>query len=387
MARLVYGRKYLARPDAVEIDPVELKLSKRTYQTATLGGVFGALRDASPDYWGRLIIQRAMGAAEPDEMDYLLQSADDRAGALSFGHSEKPPAPKRVFNKTIELKELEKTARAILKENKKIDGYEAEQIERLFLFGTSMGGARPKVVVEDRSGLWLAKFNKPEDKWNFARVEHTMLSLAKKCNISTVESKVIRIAGRDILMVKRFDREKVGNEGYRRARMVSALTLLGAEENNKDSWSYPALAEELRRVCVNPKKNANELFRRMCFNALISNTDDHPRNHAILAKDKDWEISPAYDLTPSVPIAIDRRELAMTVGDYGRYANEQNLLSQCARFDLKFDEAKNMIFEMKEIIQSSWYGLARKKKVIKRDCESISGAFVYPGFSHELQRI
>jgi len=214
-----------------------------------------------------------------------------------------------------------------------------------------------------------------------------MLSLAKMCGINTANSKVVRIAGRDILLVKRFDREKAGKKGYRRARMVSALTLLGAEENSKENWSYPALAEELRRVCTNPKQNANELFRRMCFNSLTSNLDDHPRNHAILAKDEDWQISPAYDLTPSVPIAVDRRDLAMTIGDFGRYANEQNLLSQCARFHLNHDEAKNIITEMTGIIQSSWYDLARKKTVIVRDCKAISGAFVYPGFSHEVQKV
>src|SRR3989304_8069693 len=95
VGKLVYGRSYLARNNAVEIDPVELKLGTGVYETAMLGGIFGALRDASPDYWGRLVIERAHGSLQLDEMDYLLQSADDRAGALGFGHNEQPPAPKR----------------------------------------------------------------------------------------------------------------------------------------------------------------------------------------------------------------------------------------------------------------------------------------------------
>ena len=101
--RFVYGRSYLERPNALALDPVELKMAPRTYATAGLGGVFGALRDASPDYWGRRVIQRHLGKAQPSEMEYLLFSPDDRAGALGFGLNQTPPAPKRTFNQTLEL--------------------------------------------------------------------------------------------------------------------------------------------------------------------------------------------------------------------------------------------------------------------------------------------
>ena len=160
------------------------------------------------------------------------------------------------------------------------------------LVGTSMGGARPKTVVEDKDGLWLAKFNRPDDKWNHARVEHAMLVLSRNCGIHAAHSKVIQVAGRDVLLVKRFDREKA-KEGYLRSRMVSALTLLRTEDSHRsrDKWSYVLLSEELRRVSTEPKRDAAELFRRMCFNALISNTDDHPRNHALIARDQDWILS------------------------------------------------------------------------------------------------
>src|SRR5216683_7818871 len=139
-----------------------------------------------------------------------------------------------------------------------------------------------------------------------------MLVLARACDVATAESKIVSIGGRDVLLVKRFDREKT-EAGYRRARMVSALTLLRTEDSpqSRDKWSYILLVEELRRVSAEPKKDAAELFRRMCFNALISNTDDHPRNHALLAKGRDWKLSPAYDLTPTPLIALERRDLAM----------------------------------------------------------------------------
>jgi len=381
IGRFVYGRSYLARKDAVEIDPVELKLGKGQFETAMLNGVFGALRDASPDYWGRLVIERAMGSVQLDEIDYLLQSADDRAGALAFGHNEKPPPPKRDFNKTLKLTELQQTALALLDEKKFARGAGAQQVEKLMLLGTSMGGARPKAVVEDRSGLWIAKFNKPQDKWNNARVEHAMLELARRCGITSAESKTVRVGDRDALLVKRFDRDKT-RKGYLRARMVSALTLLRAEDTpeSKRNWSYPALAEELRRVCAAPGDAARELFRRMCFNALISNTDDHPRNHAIIARDRAWQLSPAYDLTPAPTIGMER-DLAMTVGDFGRRATAQNLLSQCRRFLLTYEEASAIVAEMQEIVRSEWYGVARAAKVTMRDCDKIRNALENEGFS------
>jgi serine/threonine-protein kinase HipA len=381
LGRFVYGKSYLARADAVEIDPVELKLAPRLYETTLLNGVFGALRDAAPDYWGRLVIERALKKGALGEMDYLLQSADDRAGALGFGLNEKPPAPMRQFNKTLELERLQAIALAIVKDKDPVSGSEAEQIQKLLLRGTSMGGARPKTVVEDGEGLWIAKFNRPDDPWNSARVECAMLNLASQCGISVAESKVVSVARRQVLLVKRFDREKT-RSGYLRHRMVSALTLLRADESVQDraKWSYVLLAEELRRTCAQPRKAAAELFRRMCFNALISNIDDHPRNHAIIAKDRAWKLSPAYDITPSRQV-----DLAMTVGDLGRYASAQNLLSQCNRFLLDRSEAEAMVAQMETCVASSWYKVARKSGVSERDCETIKGAFVYPGFSFGLQ--
>ena len=388
--RFVYGRSYLERPNAVALDPVELKLAPRTYATASMGGVFGALRDASPDYWGRRVIQRHLGKAQPSEMDYLLYSPDDRAGALGFGLNQTPPAPKRSFNRTLDLATVQAIADAIVADEDQpaagggADGVadaDHDQVEKLMVIGTSMGGARPKAVVEDDDGLWIAKFNRPDDPWNNARVEHAMLTLARACCLVTAESRVVEVAGRDVLLVKRFDREKT-DAGYRRARMVSALTLLRAEDTyqSRDKWSYVLLAEELRRVCAEPRQSTTELFRRMCFIALISNVDDHPRNHAVLARATDWSLSPAYDLTPAVPVSMERRDLAMECGDAGRYANAENLLSQSARFLLDVGEARALVDAMEAQVRGSWYAVARTAGVSERDCDKIASAFAYPGF-------
>ena len=381
LGRFVYGRSYLDNSDAVPLDPVELHLSEKTYETVQLNGVFGALRDAGPDYWGRCIIEKHAGKVQMGELDYLLQSPDDRAGALGFGLNKVPPAPKREFNETLDLEKLQNLADALAKDNLP-NNPEAAQVQDLMLLGTSMGGARPKAVVQDDDGLWVAKFNRPDDRWNNTRVEHAMLRLARECGISTAESRIETIAGRHVLLIKRFDREKTP-KGYTRARMISGLTLLHADEapQMRERWSYVILVEELRRVVAEPKKDARELFFRVCFNALISNTDDHPRNHALIAKDKDWKLSPAYDLTPTPAVAQERRDLAMQCGDMGRYANAKNILSQHARFLLKADEAAKIVGDLKDQVAASWYETVRACGVSEKDAEVIRGAFVYEGFS------
>ena len=380
----VYGKSYLDRSDKVPIDPIELKLSERTYVTRLLKGMFGAFRDSGPDHWGRRIIERHTGKPELGEMDYLLFAPDDRAGALGFGLKQTPPFPLRKYNQTIDLERLQKIAAAIINGEPLPNEPDREQVQDLLLVGASMGGARPKAVVEDHEGLWIAKFNRDDDKWNCARVEHAMLMLARACGLTTGFSTVVQVGEQDVLLVKRFDREKT-DKGYTRARMVSGLTLLRAEDTHtsRDKWSYPLLVEELRRISASPGKDAEELFRRMCFNALISNIDDHPRNHALIAKEYDWRLSPAYDLTPFTPISIERRDLALICGDAGRRANATNLLSQSSRFLLEKDEASVLLDNLQKQIKSTWYETARRAGVSEIDCEKISGAFVYGGFFYD----
>jgi len=382
--KFVYGKSYLESDNPVAIDPLELKLVNKTYETNILKGVFGALRDSSPDYWGRRVIEKRSGLTELGEVDYLLHSPDDRAGALGFGRNAEPPAPRRKFNQTMELQRLQELADAIIADEDIPDEPDAEQAQDLMFGGTAMGGARPKAVVEDDNNLWIAKFNRADDKWNDARVEQAMMMLARDCGIYTANSKVITIGDRDVLMVKRFDREHT-EAGYRRGRMLSAMTLLRADDGpqRRDNWSYVLLVEELRRISSQPKSDAPELFRRMVFNALISNIDDHPRNHAVVAMDTDWKLSPAYDLTPFTPISADHRDLALECGDMGRFANAENLLTQCERFYLSPGDARNIIDQMEATVTNNWYAVSRREEVTEKDCEKIATAFNYPGFRLE----
>jgi serine/threonine-protein kinase HipA len=172
--------------------------------------------------------------------------------------------------------------------------------------------------------------------------------------------------------------------------MVSGLTLIDADDSpdtadKRQKWSYLLLADEIRRAASgNQTKDLPELFRRICFNALVSNTDDHPRNHAVLAKDHTWSLSPAYDLTPNPMIALERRDLAMAFGGWGRYANRTNLLSQCERFLVSKEEASRIVDDMVKTVDSTWYATARQVGVSERDCELIRRAFVYEGFGYDL---
>ena len=382
----VYGQSYLARANAVPLDPVELRLRRGPFETARMDGFFGAIRDAMPDSWGQRVIERNAGVAKLEGFDYLLQGPDDRAGALGFGLNVEPPAPRRKFNRTLDLERLQQAADAIISDDPSLAGSAAQQVEELLQLGTSMGGARPKVVVEDDSDLWLAKFSREDDRWNHPRVEHALLDLAKACELNVAESELTTVAGRDVLLVRRFDRDHT-QAGYRRHRMVSALTLLRSDDNpiRRTNWSYLLLADEIRRVSARPEADLRELFARMCFNAITSNTDDHPRNHAILAKDQDWRLSPAFDLTPMPVVGQDRRDLAMVCGEQGRYANRENLLSAHGRFLLSGEEATTIVDTLVDTVRAQWRPTMRRAGVSEQDCDRVASAFLYEGFHYGIE--
>ncbi|WP_224240711.1 type II toxin-antitoxin system HipA family toxin [Hyalangium gracile] len=379
IGRFVYGKSYLNNPRAVELEKFELALRSGTFETARLGGIFGALRDSSPDAWGRTVIQRQLGRTDLSEIDFLLHSPEDRAGALSFGTSPTPPAPIHQFNKVLRLNLL-------LEEAERIElgiAPSEVQVDELVHPGSSMGGARPKNVVEDDEGLWVAKFPARNDRWNNAAVEGGMLRLASECGLRAAFGKVTSVAGRHVLLVRRFDRQRVEG-GYLRHRMVSALTVLRADENaqERSRWSYVLLADELKRWVGNPDADLRELFSRMVFNALISNTDDHPRNHALIAAGADWSLSPAYDLTP-MPQASTERDLAMEVGSVKyRRANRHNLLSECGRFRLSKEEATHLIDTMKATVSARWRDCVKACGGTEADLKAIERAFGYEGFEY-----
>lgn len=379
LGEFVYGRSYLGRAAAVELDPVELRLAERVYRTGRMEGFFGVIRDAMPDYWGRLLIERRSGSTMLEEFDYLMLGPDDRAGALGFGSQLEPPRPRRQFSAVVDLSRLQAAADAVLADRFEVTGAVADRAREL-LAGTSMGGARPKALVEDGGALWIAKFRQESDRWNLPRVEHGLLRLARRCGLGAAGSRVERIGDRDALLVRRFDREWTG-DGYLRHRMASALTLLRADDSPTDRrrWSYLTLADEVRRASASPREDLRELFGRMCFNAAVSNLDDHPRNHSLLGQGRSWRLSPAYDLEPMPVVAVERRDLAMVCGPRGRHANRANLLAAAGRFLLGRDEARAIFNGVTETIRGSWRETMRRAGVSERDCDRIHDAFLYEG--------
>ncbi len=394
VGRFAYARSYRERREAVELDPRELNLSRGSFDTAGMGGVFGALRDATPDSWGRRLIERRVSGdyAELSPITYMLLSPEDRAGALGFGLSSAPPAPTRDFNRTLDLNELVTTANAILASGMDANaprptGADAEQIERLLLRGTGMGGARPKATVEDDGALWVAKFPitanaalaTTGDRWNNPRVEHAMMTLARECGIACAETRLMTVGGLDVLLSKRFDRKST-DEGYERTRVISGLTMLGLSDEDTGKWSYLELADEIKRRSGHGRaKQLRELFCRIAFNALISNIDDHPRNHAFLGYGSEWVLAPAYDLTPT-PMVSFNRDLAMSLGDFGRAATRENLMSKHGHFGFVREEAEAIVDGMARTVQMGWHRIARTAGVSEADCETIMSAFVCEGF-------
>src|ERR1019366_8013533 len=325
VGRFRYGDRYLQRQDAVAFDPFQLPLGKSVYEFTKLKGIPGAARDAGPDAWGRRVIEHKLERSPGDleEIDYLLNGPQDGAGNLSFGLKVNPPAPKRPYNRTHQLAAIMAAAEAI-EEGRRVPQNILEQIDP----GTSMGGARPKATLEDDRRLWLGKFPEKADRCNLQRIEYATLQLARKCGLNVCNARIETIGGKDVLMVERFDRQHTEG-GYLRSGLVSGLTMLGCDENylDRDDWSYPLLADNLRRWSAKPDRDCAELFRRVVFNAAVTNNDDHPRNHAAIRTERGWRLPPAYDLVPMPMVSMERRDLALTIGSFGRTASIYNILS------------------------------------------------------------
>lgn len=349
IGRFRYGDRYLQRQEAVALDPFQLPLAKEVFEFTRLLGIPGAVRDAGPDAWGRRVIEHRLerSAADLQEVDYLLHGPQDGAGYLSFGLKVEPPAPKRQYNRTHQLAELISSTQAI-EAGQPVAAHLLEQLDP----GTSMGGARPKATVEDAQSLWLAKFPARDDRFNLQRVEYATLDLARRCGLSVTQARLQQVGQSDVLMLQRFDRDYT-DKGYLRFGLVSGLTVLdcGDSHLDRERWSYPLLADNLRRWSDKPEADCAELFRRMVFNAAVTNNDDHPRNHALLRRQKGWRLSPAYDLVPAPVISLERRDLALTVGDYGRTASVYNLLSQASRFGFSAEEARRQIDSLVAVVR------------------------------------
>ena len=381
IGEFVYGESYLANPAAVPLDPIALPLRQELFRTTLSSGFMGVFRDAIPDDWGRHVASKLYGTRFRALFDYLWLPMGDRIGALSFGHTskapeeEKPPIKWETVEESVYLEAIQK-----LDEDSPLTPAEQE-VALVFGAGTTAGGARPKFSTRKSTAVWLAKLNRHSDRFNEVRVEAATLDLAAACGISVPEHEVLHVHDQDVLLVKRFDRAIVA-AGTLRHRMASAATVFQADEamaRYAYTGSYPRLSRELARWTVTGDEDRRQLFRRIAFNALTSITDDHERNHALVAEGAHFHLSPAFDLVPKTS-NTRRRHLSLMIGEFGSLAIRENLLSSVDAFKLSRDQADDIIDEVQQTVRAQWRIKLAARDVSRADLEKVAGCFNPPSF-------
>ena len=293
-----YGRSYLERSERFSLYDRELPLRPGLLPLLNGLSMPGCLRDASPDAWGRrVILNKLFGAAgtkldaiEVHELRYLLESGSDRAGAVDFQRSATVYEPRSAGRATLEelMSAVDCVERGI-----PLD----ESLGAALFHGTSIGGARPKVLIESDSRKYIAKFSSSSDVYNVVKAEFVAMRLAAQVGLQVAPVTLRKAAHRDVLLIERFDRVHT-HAGWTRKAMVSALTLLELDELMARYARYEDLAEVGRHRFYNAADTLKELFGRLVFNILVGNNDDHARNHAAFWDGKMLSLTPAYDICP-----------------------------------------------------------------------------------------
>ncbi len=377
-ATFAYGRRYLERADRIPVDPVALPLheagTSRTFRTEEGFAVFGGIRDAAPDGWGQYLMYKAMGDRLPSEIDLILASGEHRVGALAFGPtSAQPeritpwgdgPAPGEEFT-LAELAEAAERAQHV----DELD----ENLRALLAAGSSLGGARPKAATKIGEQPWIAKFQKRGDSFPECRVELATMRLAGECGLDVPPLDFRCVLDRDIYLIERFDRIPHGNWLERRP-FASGLTMLGAHESEVSSFSYADLAGAIRQFGTEVRQDLHELFRRMLLNILVTNDDDHLRNHGFLFDGEGWRLSPLYDVVPKPQLGLERR-LVLGVGPEGRNATIENALAGAAVFDLGHEDATAIAEDMSRIVATRWEHLFTEAGISAADRKRFATCF------------
>lgn len=376
-ATFSYSPDYLAREEAYELDPM-LPLLDGPQQTPEERATFGAFSDCAPDRWGRRLIQRTerqwAGREETaeksfGEVDYLLGARDDlRQGALRFRDPESAIYLADERGGVPDLIQLPTLLSAA--ERMERDEASEEELRRLLRGGSSLGGARPKAHVVDNDGrLAIAKFPSPADEWDVMRWEYVALTLARAAGISVADSALHEIDGKAVLIVDRFDRRGKARLGY-----VSAMTML--EATDEDSGCYLDIADAIETHSAGAGEELAQLWRRISFSVLISNTDDHLRNHGFLrTSTAGWSLSPAFDLNPNPEPGPRRLSTAI---DYGTDAARLDVLMDVAEhFRLGAADAGRAIGEV-AAATGEWRTVARRAGLERAEIERMA-----PAFEHE----
>ena len=375
-ASFEYDSRWLEHRERFALEPA-LALTPGPFHTAPGRSLFGAVGDSTPDRWGRLLMRRAErrrarqeGRAPRalSEADVLLRVDDEaRQGALRF--STETPGPFLAEPGLSRIPPLVELPRLLVGAERVADDEENDDDIRLLLGpGSSLGGARPKASVRDADGrLCIAKFPHSQDEVDVVLWEGIALALAEESGIDAPERRIETVAGKRVLIVRRFDRR-----AEHRVPFLSAMSMLGATD--REPRSYPEVAAALQRHGAAAPHDLHQLWRRIVFNVLISNTDDHLRNHGFLYEDhRGWRLSPAYDLNP-VPTDIRPRVLSTSIAAHDPTASLDLALETAGHYRLGLNEARTIAREVANAV-GQWRAVARRLGTARQDIDRMASAF------------
>ena len=355
-----YTPEYLENPKAFPLDPLHLPLSGDIFNAnRPRAGVHGVFEDSLPDDWGRRLLVRRYKLGRKDQrIPQLLRLLGNQGlGALSYVEEGRPD----LKTTGVPIRRLQELALLAEKfeQNKAVDN---DELSLLFQAGSSPGGARPKALVKDKNGVYLAKFASAKDKLDVVSLEAAAMELARKAGIETADSRLLALGPKKCLLVKRFDINKAGGRNH----MISMQSLLKAE--GYYYAGYRDLAKVIRHVSTQPGQDLQRLYRQMVFNVIIGNTDDHLKNFIMLHNDEGWRLSPAFDLVPNVGF---NREHILRIGYDNTPPDLETLLQEAKHFGLKRRrQILKMIMEVHEAV-SEWSTVFAACNVPEKDTESI----------------
>jgi len=374
-ASFVYDSRYLADPGAYSLDPA-LPLVTGTLQTPVGRRLFGGFADSLPDRWGRTLIQRAERARSlaagtaprsMSEVELLIGVRDDlRQGALRFRLGDQGPFLATEDSGVPVLTDL--PALLDIAARAERDAADYEELKRLLRAASSLGGARPKAHVLDAAGrVAIAKFPSPNsDTWNVMAWEKVALDLARVAGVTVPDSQLIRAGDRHVLIVDRFDRRGTARIGY-----ASAMTML--EASFGDQRSYLEIAEVIEERSTAATADLRQLWRRMAFSILISNTDDHLHNHGFLhQRGESWTLSPAFDLNPNP--GPGPKELSTAIDFTQTRASIDNLISVAPYFRLDPGDAAEVLAQVTRAV-TRWHNVAKSHGLAQQDLDVMEPAF------------
>ncbi|MCJ8498939.1 type II toxin-antitoxin system HipA family toxin [Desulfatitalea alkaliphila] len=365
-----YGKSYLeCRGDgtpAIAIFDPELPLQAGVLPLHEGLTMPGCIRDAAPDAWGRrVILNMTLGlkgagddTAELDELTYLLASGSDRIGALDFQRSPSEYVPRTANN--VLLEELITSAERV--EN----GVPlTPELDRALFHGSSIGGARPKALIQDKGKKYVAKFSSGTDLYSVVKAEYVAMRLARLAGLHVAPVKLVKAANKDVLLIERFDRVPQGGK-WARKLMVSALTLFRLDEMMARYASYEVFAEIIRHRFTDPRPTLKELFSRLVFNVLCGNTDDHARNHAAFWDGHALTLTPAYDICPQGRAGNEASQAMRISGDH-RSSQLKTCLLTASNFLLSNKEARDIFGHLTAVIERHWDAVCEEAELNEVD--------------------